>query len=42
MGKKDPIDAFVIADFTRVRCITHEPWRGSQYLALQRLKKDIV
>lgn len=37
LGKKDPIDAFVIADFARVGRITCEPWRGSQYLALQRL-----
>lgn len=39
MGKKDPIDAFVIADFARVGRITCEPWRGSQYLALQRLTR---
>jgi transposase len=39
LGKKDPIDAFVIADFARVGRITSEPWRGSQYLALQRLTR---
>lgn len=39
LGKKDPIDAFVIADFARVGRITCEPWRGSQYLALQRLTR---
>jgi transposase len=39
LGKKDPIDAFVIADFVRVGRITSEPWRGSQYLALQRLTR---
>ncbi len=39
MGKKDPIDAFVIADFARVGRITSEPWRGSQFLALQRLTR---
>lgn len=39
MAKKDPIDAFVIADFARVGRITCEPWRGSQYLALQRLTR---
>ncbi|MCR1900314.1 IS110 family transposase [Irregularibacter muris] len=39
MGKKDPIDAFVIADFARVGRISCEPWRGSQFLALQRLTR---
>lgn len=39
MSKTDPIDAFVIADFARVGRITNEPWRGSQYLALQRLTR---
>lgn len=39
MGKKDPIDAFVIADFARVGRISTEPWRGSQFLALQRLTR---
>lgn len=39
LSKTDPIDAFVIADFARVGRITTEPWRGSQYLALQRLTR---
>lgn len=39
LGKKDPIDAFVIADFARVGRIASEPWRGSQYLSLQRLTR---
>lgn len=39
LSKTDPIDAFVIADFARVGRITIEPWRGSQYLALQRLTR---
>ena len=39
LSKTDPIDAFVIADFARVGRITNEPWRGSQYLALQRLTR---
>jgi len=39
IGKTDNIDAFVIADFARVGKITTEPWRGSQYLALQRLTR---
>lgn len=39
LGKNDYIDAFVIADFARVGRITIEPWRGSQFLALQRLTR---
>jgi transposase len=39
VGKTDPIDAFIIADFARVGRITTEPWRGSQFLALQRLTR---
>ncbi len=39
IGKKDPLDAFVIADFARVGRISSEPWRGSQFLALQRLTR---
>lgn len=39
LSKTDPIDAFVIADFARVGRITIEPWRGSQFLALQRLTR---
>jgi transposase len=39
LSKTDPIDAFVIADFARVGRITNEPWRGSQFLALQRLTR---
>jgi len=39
MAKTDPIDAFIIADFARVGRITIEPWRGSQFLALQRLTR---
>lgn len=39
MGKNDPFDAFIIADFARVERITNEPWRGSQYLASQRLTR---
>jgi len=38
-GKSDPIDAFTIADFARVGRIKTEPWRGSQFLALQRLTR---
>jgi len=39
LGKNDYIDAFVIADFARVGRITSKPWRGSQFLALQRLTR---
>lgn len=39
LSKTDLIDAFVIADFARVGRITNEPWRGSQFLALQRLTR---
>lgn len=39
LGKNDPTDAFVIADFARVGRIKTKPWRGSQYLALQRLTR---
>lgn len=39
LGKTDAIDAFIIADFARVGRITSAPWRGSQFLALQRLTR---
>ena len=39
MDKTDPLDAFIIADFARVGRIKSKPWRGSQYLALQRLSR---
>jgi transposase len=39
LDKTDSWDAFVIADFARVGRITTAPWRGSQYLALQRLTR---
>ena len=39
MDKTDPLDAFVIADFARCGRITSEPWRGAQFLALQRLSR---
>lgn len=39
LDKNDGIDSFVIADFARVGRITIKPWRGSQYLALQRLTR---
>lgn len=38
-GKSDPGDAFSLADFARVGKIKSEPWRGSQYLAIQRLTR---
>ena len=39
INKNDGIDSFVIADFARVGRITIKPWRGAQYLALQRLTR---
>lgn len=39
MGKTDPIDAYVAADFARGGNIESEPWRGSQFLALKRLTR---
>lgn len=39
LGKNDGIDSFVIADYARVGRINIKPWRGSQYLALQRLTR---
>ena len=39
MDKTDPLDAYIIADFARCGRITSKPWRGSQFLALQRLTR---
>jgi len=39
VGSTDPIDAFMIADFARVGRIKTQPWRGAQFLALQRLTR---
>ena len=39
VGNTDPIAAFMIADFARVGRIKTEPWRGPQFLALQRLTR---
>ncbi len=39
LSKTDPLDSFIIADFARCGRITSNPWRGSQYLALQRLTR---
>ena len=39
LSKNDYVDAFIIADFARVGRITTKPWRGCQYLALQRLTR---
>lgn len=39
MNKTDLLDAFVIADFARVGRIETDPWRGSQFLSLQRLTR---
>lgn len=39
LSKTDSKDAFIIADFARCGRISQEPWRGSQFLALQRLTR---
>ena len=39
MDKTDPLDAYIIADFARCGRITSKPWRGTQFLALQRLTR---
>jgi transposase len=39
MDKTDPLDAYIIADFARVGRISCKPWRGAQFLALQRLSR---
>ena len=39
LDKNDNIDSFIIADFARVGRISIKPWRGCQYLALQRLTR---
>lgn len=39
LPKNDGIDSFVIADYARCDRIKIKPWKGSQYLALQRLTR---
>jgi len=39
LPKTDNQDAYIIADFARVGRIQSDPWRGSQFLALQRLTR---
>jgi len=39
LSKTDLQDAYIIADFARAGRIKQEPWRGSQFLALQRLTR---
>ena len=39
LPKNDGIDSFVIADFARCGRINIQPWKGAQYLALQRLTR---
>lgn len=39
LPKNDASDAFLLADFARVGRIHSQPWRGGQYLALQRLTR---
>ena len=39
MDKTDSLEAYIIADFASVGRISCEPWRGWQFLTLQRLSK---
>ena len=39
LSKTDAKDAYILADFARVGRINQVPWRGSQFLALQRLTR---
>jgi len=39
IDKTDPLDALAIADYARVGKINTSPWKGSQYIALQRLTR---
>jgi len=41
LEKTDPVDSYIIADFARVgRCKNLHPFRGSQFIALQRLTRQ--
>lgn len=40
LGKNDGLDSFIVADYVRVGRIEIDPWRGAQYLALQRLTRQ--
>lgn len=40
LGKNDGIDSFLVANYVRAGRIEIDPWRGSQYLAQQRLTRQ--
>ena len=40
LGKNDGLDSFIVADYVRVGRVAIDPWRGPQYLALQRLTRQ--
>ncbi len=40
LGKNDGLDSFIVADYVRVGRVAIDPWRGAQYLALQRLTRQ--
>lgn len=40
LGKNDGLDSFIVADYVRVGRVATGPWRGAQYLALQRLTRQ--
>lgn len=39
LNKTDPIDAFILADFARCGRVQSKPWRGAQFITLQRLTR---
>ena len=40
IGKTDPLDAIAIADYARVGKIQSKPWRGADFMPLQRLTRQ--
>lgn len=40
LGKNDGLDSFIVADYIRVKRVSIDPWRGAQYLTLQRLTRQ--
>ena len=40
IGKTDPLDAMAIADYARVGKIQSKPWRGADFMPLQRLTRQ--
>lgn len=40
IDKTDPLDAMAISDYARVGKISGKPWRGADYMPLQRLTRQ--